>query len=94
MQVTTEGEFVVDMDSVHKKPYEVIMIGRKKGSDADCPREGSVEGCLPACKRQRTDGVSTSDTIPRQKVIMCVPSTIHSQKPFLGGKFKCGNYTV
>lgn len=30
-QITTAGEFVLPLDSLHKKPYEVLVLGRVQG---------------------------------------------------------------
>lgn len=31
-QITRSGEFVLPLDSFHKKPYEVLILGRVQGS--------------------------------------------------------------
>lgn len=39
--MTRTGEFVIDLDSPHKKPYETLIIGRfksTKSSDANQPK--------------------------------------------------------
>lgn len=31
-QITRAGEFVLPLDSLHKKPYEVLVLGRVQGN--------------------------------------------------------------
>ncbi len=62
------------MESAHKKPYETLLIGRVK--EKESPGK-------PPVKRSRVD------TIPSQFTIMAIPSTTHSQKPYLGGVLLC-----
>uniref|UniRef100_A0A8C8SMM1 Methyltransferase like 4 n=1 Tax=Pelusios castaneus TaxID=367368 RepID=A0A8C8SMM1_9SAUR len=66
VKVTRSGEFVFPLDSSHKKPYEVLVLGRVKGSvDLPLSRKSDVE-VLP---------------IPDNKLIVSVPCTLHSHKP-------------
>lgn len=37
-QVTTSGQFVFPLDSPHKKPYEVLVLGRYRSSAEDSIR--------------------------------------------------------
>ena len=165
-QVTADGELVHDLDSVHKKPYETLIIGRKScgnsclSSDKQgslCNREenglqssascdssscyvertseighsqscsfavsatseenstnsvcidrlkcsSSEHGSAPSCKKRKVaeEGVSDGgcqgcssctcfEDIPHRFVFMCVPSAVHSQKPYLGGELEYHN---
>ena len=36
IKVTKGGEFVFDLDSLHKKPYELLILGRYQGEDILC----------------------------------------------------------
>jgi hypothetical protein len=79
--VTTHGEFVFDVHSVHKKPYESVIIARKPSQEVD------DEG--PSMKRiKHEDDMMVSSCnvgdIPSSFMFMCIPSTTHSQKPYLG----------
>ena len=49
-QVTTEGDLVHDLDSVHKKPYEILIIGGK-------PHDG---GQASICEEKETECVRTN----------------------------------
>ena len=49
-QVTTEGDLVHDLDSVHKKPYEILIIGGKS-------RDG---GQASICEEKETECVRTN----------------------------------
>ncbi|XP_066435707.1 N(6)-adenine-specific methyltransferase METTL4 isoform X2 [Eleutherodactylus coqui] len=69
VKVTQSGEFVFPIDSVHKKPYEILILGRLISSDNSTARE--LETVLPP--------------IPEHKVIVSVPSSLHSHKPPLSG---------
>lgn len=78
VKVTTAGQFVFPLDSEHKKPYEVLVIGRCLSSTSKS--EGSSD--LP---------------IEDQRLIVSVPSALHSQKPslsevlkpYIGSNAKC-----
>lgn len=39
VKLTTCGEYVTEFSSTHKKPYEPLLIGRRKQSVIDIPRE-------------------------------------------------------
>ncbi|CAB1349522.1 unnamed protein product [Coregonus sp. 'balchen'] len=60
VKVTRSGEYVFPLDSPHKKPYEVLVLGRYRGSlrKTELPME-------------------------EQRVIVSVPSALHSHKPSL-----------
>ncbi|KAH0617798.1 hypothetical protein JD844_016393 [Phrynosoma platyrhinos] len=66
LKITRSGEFVFPLDSVHKKPYEILVLGRVQGS-TDVPLRISEGKVLPP--------------IPAQKLIVSVPCTLHSHKP-------------
>ena len=117
-QVTTKGDFVFNIDSVHKKPYETLIIGRTCKFDSletQCPPLSHLtnKDHEPATKTPRinesldikddqliiksslnstdeiTDIKSTQCdsnlSIPSFYTLLCAPSIIHSQKPYLGG---------
>lgn len=44
-QITRYGEFVLPLDSVHKKPYEVLILGRVQGNIKEALRKS--EDVLP-----------------------------------------------
>ncbi|XP_044196288.1 N(6)-adenine-specific methyltransferase METTL4 isoform X1 [Thunnus albacares] len=67
VKVTTSGEFVFPLDSQHKKPYEVLILGRYRSS-------ASTSSSL-----SETSEVPVED----QRLIVSVPSALHSQKPSL-----------
>lgn len=71
VKVTTSGQFVFPLDSDHKKPYEVLVLGRFS-STVD-KSEGSS---------------SRSPSIEDHRVIVSVPSSLHSQKPCLSEVLK------
>ncbi|CAM4507833.1 N(6)-adenine-specific methyltransferase METTL4 isoform X1 [Caretta caretta] len=65
VKITRSGEFVFPLDSSHKKPYEVLVLGRVQGI-IDFPLRKSDVEVLP---------------IPDHKLIVSVPCTLHSHKP-------------
>ncbi|XP_067403164.1 N(6)-adenine-specific methyltransferase METTL4 isoform X2 [Emydura macquarii macquarii] len=65
VKITRSGEFVFPLDSSHKKPYEVLVLGRVQES-IDLPLRKSDVEVLP---------------IPDHKLIVSVPCTLHSHKP-------------
>ncbi|XP_007433048.1 methyltransferase-like protein 4 isoform X1 [Python bivittatus] len=66
VKITKSGEFVIPLDSLHKKPYEILVLGRVQGN-TDVPLRLSEDEKFPA--------------IPDQKLIVSVPCTLHSHKP-------------
>ena len=74
LKVTTSGEMVIDLDSVHRKPYETLVVGIHKKCLSK--PEGSPEDAGKV-------GHGSVFSVPQQLVVCSVP-TVHSQKPFLG----------
>ncbi|XP_030611808.1 methyltransferase-like protein 4 [Archocentrus centrarchus] len=72
VKVTTSGQFVFPLDSPHKKPYEMLVLGRYRYS-ADTSASPS-----------ESSGVPVED----HRLIVSVPSALHSQKPFLSEVLK------
>ncbi|CAI9736749.1 N(6)-adenine-specific methyltransferase METTL4 [Octopus vulgaris] len=68
LKVTRSGEPVNDMDSSHKKPYEVLILGRHKKGD---PAGLNDVRCSP-------DGPKS---LPESRVILTIPCSLHSKKP-------------
>ncbi|XP_062344297.1 N(6)-adenine-specific methyltransferase METTL4 isoform X2 [Cinclus cinclus] len=50
VKITTAGEFVLPLDSLHKKPYEVLVLGRVQGDVKEPLRKS--EGVLPIPEHQ------------------------------------------
>ncbi|NWW40121.1 METL4 protein, partial [Panurus biarmicus] len=50
VKITTAGEFVLPLDSLHKKPYEVLVLGRVQGDVKAALRKS--EGVLPIPEHQ------------------------------------------
>ncbi|XP_069476962.1 N(6)-adenine-specific methyltransferase METTL4 [Ambystoma mexicanum] len=66
VKITRAGEFVFPLDSTHKKPYEVLILGRL--------RTGT-------CSPSRSKSEVTEVPVPDHKLIVSVPCTLHSHKP-------------
>ncbi|XP_044280011.1 N(6)-adenine-specific methyltransferase METTL4 isoform X2 [Varanus komodoensis] len=66
VKITRSGEFIFPLDSFHKRPYEILVLGRVK-QHPDIPLRISEDGVCPA--------------IPDHKLIVSVPCTLHSHKP-------------
>ncbi|XP_048856961.1 N(6)-adenine-specific methyltransferase METTL4 isoform X2 [Brienomyrus brachyistius] len=67
VKVTRSGEYVFPLDSPHKKPYEVLVLGR---------RVGEAGGTLSSSQ-------GSEPVLPNLKLLVSVPSTLHSHKPSL-----------
>ncbi|XP_016012321.2 N(6)-adenine-specific methyltransferase METTL4 isoform X2 [Rousettus aegyptiacus] len=65
VKITKSGEFVFPLDSPHKKPYEVLILGRIREETALPLRNADVKVL----------------SIPDHKLIVSVPCTLHSHKP-------------
>ncbi|NWU31312.1 METL4 protein, partial [Dyaphorophyia castanea] len=50
VKITTGGEFVLPLDSLHKKPYEVLVLGRVQGDVKEASRKS--EDVLPIPEHQ------------------------------------------
>lgn len=72
VKITQSGEFVFPIDSVHKKPYEILVVGKFMSPDNSTARE--LETVLPP--------------IPEHKIIVSVPCSLHSHKPPLSEVLK------
>ncbi|XP_006867338.1 PREDICTED: methyltransferase-like protein 4 [Chrysochloris asiatica] len=72
VKITNSGEFVFPLDSLHKKPYEGLILGRVR-ENADLQLRNADEKRL---------------TIPDHKLIVSVPCTLHSHKPPLAEVLK------
>lgn len=69
VKITNSGEFVFPLDSLHKKPYEGLIIGRVQEKSASPLRNADIQVL----------------SIPDHKLIVSVPCTLHSHKPPLAG---------
>ncbi|KAK1797454.1 hypothetical protein P4O66_008303, partial [Electrophorus voltai] len=68
VKVTRTGEFVFPLDSPHKKPYEVLLLGRSCAG-----RENTTR-----CEAE----------LPDRRLIVSIPSSLHSHKPSLSAVLK------
>ncbi|KAM4704986.1 N(6)-adenine-specific methyltransferase METTL4 [Rhinophrynus dorsalis] len=72
VKITRSGEFVFPLDSPHKKPYEILILGRAQNEDNYVPRDSGI--VLPP--------------VPEHKLIVSVPCSLHSHKPLLSEVLK------
>ncbi|XP_033737046.1 N(6)-adenine-specific DNA methyltransferase METTL4-like isoform X2 [Pecten maximus] len=73
VKVTKEGEMVYAFDSPHRKPYEVLIIGRCRKPTVETKTDDvDVETFL------QQKGISP---IPKSQCIVSVPCCLHSVKP-------------
>ncbi|NXN16712.1 METL4 protein, partial [Indicator maculatus] len=47
VKITRAGEFVLPLDSLHKKPYEVLVLGRARGDPKEASREAEAVPAIP-----------------------------------------------
>ncbi|XP_047649800.1 N(6)-adenine-specific methyltransferase METTL4 isoform X4 [Phacochoerus africanus] len=73
VKITSSGEFVFPIDSPHKKPYEVLVLGRVRERTA-----------LLLSRNAEVKELS----IPDHKLIVSVPCMLHSHKPPLAEVLK------
>lgn len=84
VKVTNKGEYVFDLNSTHKKPYEPIIIGRY--SESYKQENSAVDA---TCEIRSTDSQSEEESVfPFHKVICSTPSVLHSRKPPLNHVLK------
>ncbi|MEE6464353.1 hypothetical protein FKM82_006235 [Ascaphus truei] len=72
VKITRSGEFIFPLDSAHKKPYEILVLGQVQKQDPSTSRKPEMN--LPP--------------IPEHKLIVSVPCTLHSHKPPLSEVLK------
>lgn len=72
VKVTRSGEFVFPLDSPHKKPYEMLVLGRFRGNTVQ--KCSSLEASEPV--------------LPDHRLIVSVPSVLHSHKPSIAEVLK------
>uniref|UniRef100_H3B619 Methyltransferase 4, N6-adenosine n=1 Tax=Latimeria chalumnae TaxID=7897 RepID=H3B619_LATCH len=65
VKITKSGEFVFPLESPHRKPYEILVLGRVKETSESLKRKSEVE----------------SVPVPDHKLIVSIPSILHSHKP-------------
>ncbi|XP_075069475.1 N(6)-adenine-specific methyltransferase METTL4 isoform X1 [Mixophyes fleayi] len=65
VKITRSGEFVFPIHSAHKKPYEIMVLGRLMNTDNSAARESEKDVPL----------------FPQHKIIVSVPCKLHSHKP-------------
>ena len=68
LKVTTHGEPVTEVGGFWRKPYEVLLLGRKASKEAT--------------DKILVDGVTKEDKTAKRKLIIAVPD-LHSRKPSL-----------
>lgn len=104
-QVTTCGQFVFPLDSPHKKPYEMLVLGRYRSSTDNAIRCEMIT-CLhlQRCTLYSVafNGIYlslicsytcfiafSSSAVPLEdrRLIVSIPSALHSQKPSLSGQY-------
>ncbi|XP_069552444.1 N(6)-adenine-specific methyltransferase METTL4 [Brachyistius frenatus] len=81
VKVTTSGQFVFPLDSQHKKPYETLVLGRYR----------------PPADASASPSETTEVPVEDQRLVVSVPSALHSQKPslsevlkpYVGAEAKC-----
>lgn len=70
VKVTRSGEVLGPVDGLWRKPYEVLLVGRKKSkNNGAAEREDNLKQCIPEVKR---------------RTVLAVPD-LHSRKPCLKG---------
>ncbi|XP_060950056.1 N(6)-adenine-specific methyltransferase METTL4 [Limanda limanda] len=72
VKVTTSGQFVFPLDSPHKKPYEVLVLGRYR----------------PSAGHSTSSSETSEVPVEDSRLIVSVPSALHSQKPSLSEVLK------
>ncbi|XP_018409023.1 PREDICTED: methyltransferase-like protein 4 [Nanorana parkeri] len=72
VKITQSGEFVFPMESAHKKPYEIMVLGCLIDDMDSAKREPDLDLC----------------PIPQHKIIVSVPCSLHSHKPPLSEVLK------
>lgn len=83
--MTRHGQPVLPLSGRHKKPYERLLIGRVTANDSEEKPEDVPIGQVTASDSEESKPDKPVD-IPSARVIVSVPSGIHSSKPPLTGQ--------
>ncbi|KAF3703697.1 Methyltransferase-like protein 4 [Channa argus] len=81
VKVTTSGQFVFPLDSPHKKPYEVLVLGRYRSS-TDSSLSSSETSKLPVPEDQRLLFIPLT-------LFMGTPHCAEVLKSYIGAEAKC-----
>ncbi|KAG8442140.1 hypothetical protein GDO86_011077 [Hymenochirus boettgeri] len=71
-KITKSGEFVFPLDSLHKKPYEVLVLGRFQNAENSTKSSAKIH----------------LNPVPEHRLIVSIPCKLHSHKPPLGEVLK------
>ncbi|KXT09147.1 hypothetical protein AC579_5824 [Pseudocercospora musae] len=80
LKMTTSGEPITPIDSAWRKPYEVLLLGRKQRRGLVCQATISTSG--EHANIDRDDKVAMSASVCMRRVFISVPD-LHSRKPCL-----------
>ncbi|KAJ5674254.1 hypothetical protein N7462_009693 [Penicillium macrosclerotiorum] len=84
IKITVDGEPVSPLDGLWRKPYEILIIGRRNKSTMD---SASSHNLNPGPISQETDLLGLDPASIRRRVIAAVPD-LHSRKPNLKSLFE------
>ena len=81
VKITTDGQPISALDGIWRKPYEILVIGRKDENKINVPEDCET---LP---HQIDDLTPISEAVTTRRVIAAVPD-VHSRKPNLKSIFE------
>ncbi|KGO65688.1 hypothetical protein PITC_008040 [Penicillium italicum] len=80
VKTTWDGQPISALDGLWRKPYEILVIGRKNGHNVIVNANGHTDNAPPLSSMD--DLTRMSEAITRRRVIAAVPD-LHSRKPNL-----------
>ncbi|KAJ5972516.1 uncharacterized protein N7479_002434 [Penicillium vulpinum] len=83
VKTTWDGQPISALDGVWRKPYEILVIGRKSDHNAT----GNAKGHNASPLSEMDDLTRMSEAVTRRRVIAAVPD-LHSRKPNLKSIFE------
>nr|XP_009917955.1 PREDICTED: methyltransferase-like protein 4 isoform X3 [Haliaeetus albicilla] len=90
VKITRAGEFVLPLDSLHKKPYEVLVLGRVQGDVKETLRKSEDVLPIPEHKLIVSIPCSLHSHKPPLTAALCISSR-RVQWEILGTPSSCGN---
>ena len=85
-QLTNQGKMVMNIDSLHKKPYEPLILGKFQAPHSCHVAQNSNDDvCTDSVSLPFENVTKQKRKIPESHVICSIPCSLHSRKPPLNG---------
>ncbi|XP_046851303.1 N(6)-adenine-specific methyltransferase METTL4-like isoform X2 [Xenia sp. Carnegie-2017] len=88
IKLTNQGKMVMNIDSLHKKPYEPLILGKFQAPHScHVAHNSSDDVCTDSVSLPFENVTKQKREIPESHVICSIPCSLHSRKPPLNDIF-------